>query len=152
GVKALLVANHRVEREVIGRILAVLFQTRYAKLAQPPLDLHHLEEIPELPWHPGAVVYLERSKPVLTGEFVSQLVNLIGIAGPVLGGLVFLWQSYRQRQRLRSEQGFEAYIAKVNALEQAALDCERSGDGPVDEAELARLWRDLGVLKAEALG
>jgi TRAP-type uncharacterized transport system substrate-binding protein len=152
GVKALLVANHRVAPTIVGRVIEVLFQTRYAKLVQPPLDLHRLEEIPEIPWHPGAVEYLERSKPALTGEFVSQLVNLFGIAGPICGGVLFLWQSYRQRSRLRSEQRFETYIAKVSALEQAALECEQNGDGRRDPAELERLWRALGAVKAEALG
>jgi TRAP-type uncharacterized transport system substrate-binding protein len=152
GVKALLITNHRVAPAVISRVIEVLFQTRYAKLVQPPLDLHRLEEIPEIPWHPGAVEYLERSKPALTGEFVSQLVNLFGIAGPVCGGVLFLWQSFRQRSRLQSEQRFETYIAKVSALEQAALECEQNGDGRCDPAELERLWRELGALKAEALG
>jgi TRAP-type uncharacterized transport system substrate-binding protein len=151
GVKALLIANRRVDPEVVGRILHVLFQTRYAKLSQPVLDLHRLEEIPELPWHPGSDAYLERSKPVLTGESVSELVNLLGIAGPVCGGVLFLWQSYRQRRRFRSEQGFEAYIARVSALEQAALQWGQDGHGVLDEAELARLWRELATLKAEAL-
>jgi TRAP-type uncharacterized transport system substrate-binding protein len=152
GVKALLIANRRIAPAIVGRVIEVLFQTRYAKLVQPPLDVHRLEEIPEIPWHPGAVDYLERSKPALTGELVSQLVNLFGIAGPVCGGILFLWQLFRQRSRLRREQRFETYIAKVSALEQAALECARNGDGACDTAELERLWRALGALKAEALG
>jgi len=108
GMRALLIANHRVEPEVVVRILNVLFQTRYAKIVQPPLDLHRLEEIPEIPWHAGSVAYLERSKPVLTGEFVSELVNLCSIAGPILGGVLFLWQYVRRRSRFRSEKSFEA--------------------------------------------
>jgi TRAP-type uncharacterized transport system substrate-binding protein len=151
GVKALLVTNRRVAPAVISRVIEVLFQTRYAKLVHPPLDIHRLEEIPEIPWHPGAVDYLERSKPALTGELISELVNLVGIAGPVCGGVLFLWQSFRQRSRLRSEQRFETYIGKVSALEQAALACERDINGRCDPAELERLWCALGVLKAEAL-
>jgi TRAP-type uncharacterized transport system substrate-binding protein len=151
GVKALLVANRRVEPDVIGRVLDVLLQTRYAKIIQPPLDLHRLEEVPEIPWHRGSEEYLERSKPVLTGEFVSELGNLVGVAGPVFGGLLFLWQSFRQRSRFQSEQGFEAYIAKVSALEQTALASQRKVDGRCDPTELARLWCELGTLKAEAL-
>jgi TRAP-type uncharacterized transport system substrate-binding protein len=151
GVNALLVANRRVEPAAISRLIEVLFRTRYAKLVHPPLDLHRLEEIPEIPWHAGAVDYLERSKPALTGEFVSQLVNLFGIAGPVCGGVLFLWQSYRHRARLRSEERFETYIGKVSALEQEAIACVRTGDGQCDLAELKRLWYALGALKAEAL-
>jgi TRAP-type uncharacterized transport system substrate-binding protein len=151
GTKALLVANHRLEPDVVVRILAVLFQTRYAKIVQPPLDVHRLEEIPEIPWHPGSVAYLERSKPVLTGEFVSELVNLCSIAGPILGGVLFLWQYIRRRSRFRSEKSFEAYIGKVSALEQAALDRVRTHEGRLDPAELARLAYALGQLKTEAV-
>jgi TRAP-type uncharacterized transport system substrate-binding protein len=151
GVKALLVANRHVEPAAVSRMIEVLFRTRYAKLVHPPLDLHRLEEIPEIPWHPGAVEYLERSKPAVTGELVSELVNLFGIAGPVCGGVLFLWQSFRQRSRLRSEQRFETYIGKVSALEQEAVACARNSNGPCDQAELKRLWYALGTLKAEAL-
>ena len=68
GTRALLIANRRVGRDTVCRILTVLFQTRYAKIVQPPLDLHRLEEIPEIPWLPGSVAFLELSKPVLTGR------------------------------------------------------------------------------------
>ena len=152
GMKALLIANHRVASDAIGRILKVLFQTRYAKIVQPPLDLHRLEEIPEVPWHSGSIEYLERSKPVLTGEFVSELVNLCSIAGPIVGGALFLWQYVVRRSRSRSEQSFEAYIAKVSALERQALDRERTLVGTIDPAERARLSYALGQLKAEAVG
>ena len=150
GVRALLIANRRVEADVVARLLEVLFQTRFAKIVQPPLDIHRLEEIPEVPWHPGSVAYLERSKPVLTGEFVSELVNLCSIAGPIIGGMFVLWQYIRRRSRFRSEQSFEAYITKVSALEHAAL--ERENDAPLDQVELERLWLELGQLKAEAVG
>jgi TRAP-type uncharacterized transport system substrate-binding protein len=152
GMKALLIANHKVEPEAVYRVLEVLFQTRYAKIVQPTLDYHRLEEIPEVPWHSGSVTYLERSKPVLTGEFVSELVNLVSIAGPLGGGVLFLWQWMRQRGRLRSEASFEAYIAKVSALEQRALELEQMPAASLDHAELGRLWRALGELKVEALG
>jgi TRAP-type uncharacterized transport system substrate-binding protein len=150
GTKALMIANRHVESEAVCRVLEFLFGTRYAKISQPPLDVHRLEEVPGIPWHAGAVAYLERSKPIFTGEFVTQLINLLSIAGPVCGGALFLWQWFRQRSRLRSEQSFEAYLDKVSVLEQAAL--RREHDSPLDTAEAARLWDELGRLKAEAVG
>jgi TRAP-type uncharacterized transport system substrate-binding protein len=152
GMKALLIANHRVERAVVSRVLAAIFQTRFAKIIQPPLDVHRLEEVPEIPWHPGSVEYLDLSKPVLTNEFLSKLVDLFSIAGPILGGVLFLWQYARRRTRFRNERSFEAYIAKVNAVEEAALEHARNDHGPLDEAELERLWSALSQLKTQALG
>jgi TRAP-type uncharacterized transport system substrate-binding protein len=151
GVTALLIANRRVDPEVVGRVLEALYQTRYAKIVHPPLDLHRLEEIPEVPWHPGASAHLARSKPILTGEFFSKLVDVTSIAGPICGGLLFLWQSLRQRSRLHREQSFEVYIARVSELERAALELERTQSAPLDPATLDRLWHELGQLKDEAL-
>src|SRR5262249_30054843 len=69
GMTALLIANRDVDPDVVGRILDALYSTRYAKIVHPRLDIRRLEEIPEVPWHPGASAYLARSKPILTGEF-----------------------------------------------------------------------------------
>jgi TRAP-type uncharacterized transport system substrate-binding protein len=149
GMNALMIANRHVAPDVVGRILHALFETRYAKLVQPRLDIRRLEEIPEVPWHAGASAYLARSKPVFTGEFLSQVVNVTSIAGPVLGGLVFLRQWLRQRSHSRREQSFEAYIARVSQLERSALELERSGT--LEQADLLRLRRELGKLKDEAL-
>ena len=152
GMKALLIANHRVEPDVVGRILNVLFQTRYAKIVQPPLDIHRLEEIPEIPWHPGSVAYLERSKPVLTGEFVSELVNLCSIAGPIWAGCSSSGSTSAGARGSGASRASRPTSPRSAPSNRQALDRERTRAGPIDPAELARLWYALGQLKAEAVG
>ena len=53
--------------------LDTVYNTRFAKLANPPLDARLLEQIPELPWHPGSVEYRERSKPIFVMSYMSLL-------------------------------------------------------------------------------
>jgi TRAP-type uncharacterized transport system substrate-binding protein len=149
GMTALLIANRRVDPDVVGRLLDTLFQSRYARLSQPRLDFRRLEEIPEMPWHPGAIAYLRRSKPILTGEALSALVNVFSIAGPIAAGFLFVLQWFRQRSRFGRERSFEAYIAKVSELERRVL--EPDDDAPLDHAAIDRLGRELGRLKSEAL-
>jgi hypothetical protein len=149
GMSALMIANKRIEPGVVGRVLDALFETPYAKTVQPRLDVRRLEDVPELPWHPGAAEYLARSKPIMTGEFLNKAVDVTTIAGPILGGLLCFWQWVRQRSRAHRERSFEGYIARVSALERAALELEQTDR--LDAAALADLRRSLAQLKDEAL-
>ena len=150
GMSTLLVANRHVPSDAVERVLDALFRSRYAKIVQPPLGLQRLEETPELPWHDGSVAYLKRSAPVLTGELLSKLVNIVSIAGPLSAGIVFVRQWLRQRTRYRNERSFEAYIQKVCELEREATELD--GEVSYRSAEVDRLRIELARLKSEALG
>lgn len=149
GMTMLLIANKDVEPQVVERLLDILFRTRYARLIRPPLDVKRLEEVPEIPWHSGAIAYREHGQPILTGQLISGLGQWFSVLGPLIGGLLFVWQWFRQRFRFASERSFETYIAKVSRLERTAMDMWDAG--PVALSELERLERDLGRLKVEAL-
>ncbi len=149
GMTALLIANENVKSDVVDRLLEVLFHTRYARLIRPPLDMHRLEEPPELPWHSGSLAYLARSRPLLTGDILNTLAQWATVGAPLLGGLVFVRQWVKQRFRFASERSFESYIAKVSRLERMAI--EMSDSGSVSLKEIEHLERDLGHLKVEAL-
>ncbi len=149
GMTMLLIANKNVDPIIVERVLEVLFHTRYARLIRPPLDVRRLEEPPEIPWHAGAIAYLEHGKPILTGQLLSVLGQWVTVLGPLVGGLLFVRQWFKQRFRFASEKSFETYIAKVSRLERTAMDLWDSG--PVQISELERLERELGRLKVEAL-
>jgi hypothetical protein len=63
--------------------------------------------------------------------------------------LLCFWQWVRQRSRAHRERSFEGYIARVSALERAALALEQTDR--LDPAALADLQRSLAQLKDEAL-
>ncbi len=149
GMRLLIVSHKDQASDVVERLLDTVFTTRIAKLVQPQLDTLRMEMAPELVWHPGALSYLGRNQPLLTGELVSELANAFTIAAPTLASLVFLRQWIRQRRRLRSKQSFEWYIFKVTGVERQALELEAANDCDVEQ--LVNLQRELGRLKTEAL-
>lgn len=146
----LLIANRRVGDETVERALDALFHSRFAKIVHPALDTNRLREIPEMPWHNGSLRYLARSQPILNGESLNVLVDVVTIAGPLCAGVLFLRHWLQQRTRFRSEQSFEAYMAKVSELERLAAGFEGPAASRAEEVE--RLSRELARLKAEALG
>ena len=149
GMTMLLIANREVDPQTVERMLQVLFRTRYARLIRPPLDARRLEEVPEIPWHPGSIAYREHGQPILTGQLLSVLGQWVTVLGPLFGGILFARQWFKQRFRFASERSFETYIAKVSRLERSAMDMWDAG--PVELGELERLERELGRLKVEAL-
>ena len=149
GMRLLIIAHKDQRSDVVERLLDAVFTTRIAKLVQPQLDTFRMEMAPELSWHPGALSYLRRNQPLLTGEFISQLANAFTIAAPTIASLLFLRQWVRQRSRLRSEQSFEWYIFKVTEIEREVLELEATDDCDVDQ--LISHQRALGRLKTEAL-
>lgn len=149
GTRLLLVANKNVDPAVTERLLEIIFSSQIAQTAKPHLDDTLLQLPPELPLHRGTQLYLQRNKPLITGDVLDFLEKTITIAGPVLGGLFFLWQWFRQRYRRLRDAGFEHYIFKVTEIERRALQLEMTV--APDLRKLLQLQQELGRLKTEAL-
>jgi TRAP-type uncharacterized transport system substrate-binding protein len=149
GTRMLMVARSDVDASAVVRILETIFSPEFASMARPPLDAGLLAPPPELPWHPGTLDFVERSKPLIAGDAIDSLEKALSIAGALLGGLFFLWQWWRQWHRRKQERGFEAYMLKVTAVERQALQLEVGA--MLDLKELLRLQMELSQLKGEAL-
>jgi TRAP-type uncharacterized transport system substrate-binding protein len=149
GTRVLLLTHPRTSPEAVQRVLDAIFRTRFAKLVDPPLSPSILAQLPEAPWHRGTIQYLERDRPLVTGELMGTLANVATVGGPLCGSVFFFWQWLRQRSRNRRERSFEAYILKIAVLERRAVEVEHGSPAGLDE--LARLHRELGRLKVEAL-
>jgi hypothetical protein len=118
-------------------------------VARPPLDDTLLQLAPELPLHEGTVNYLRRNKPLITGDVIDFLEKVVTIGAALGGGILFLWQWLRQRNRWRRDKGFEHYIVKVTEIERRALELEMGAE--LELRELLRLQQELSRLKSEAL-
>jgi TRAP-type uncharacterized transport system substrate-binding protein len=149
GTRLLMVTNQATAPEVVSRMVDCVFNTHFAKVNHPPLDSKLLQELPEAPWHPGTLAYLDRDKPMVTGDFVSEIANAIQIGAPLLGSLFCLWTWLRQRSRFKREQSFESYIYKVTDIESRAMEIEL--ETRLDLQSLISLQRDLERLKTDAL-
>jgi TRAP-type uncharacterized transport system substrate-binding protein len=150
GTRLLLVANKGVDPKAIGRLLDVIYGTRFAQIALPPLDARLLSLQPEWDWHPGTIEYLKRNKPLIAADLVDLLEKALSIIGAVLTGLFVLGQWLWRRSRLRRERSFQAYILKVHDIEQRGMEFELAAS--LDLRKLLPLQEELGRLKGEALG
>jgi TRAP-type uncharacterized transport system substrate-binding protein len=149
GTRMLFIANKSVPSRAIARLIDIIFSGRFSYTAKPPLDSQLISLPPELPLHSGTLLYLERNKPLITGDVVNFLEKATTIGAPILGGSLFLWQWFRQRYRRRRDEGFEHYIFKVTEIERRVLQLEMSAT--LQLRELLQLQQDLGHLKSEAL-
>jgi TRAP transporter TAXI family solute receptor len=149
GTRLLLVSHDSVPKEVIERLLEVIFASRFSQLVYPPLSPELLSLQPELEPHAGTTAYLRRNQPLIAGDFVDLAEKWFSMVGVTAGGAVCLWQWLRRRARLRQDRGFEAYIVKVADIERRAAAQELSAE--LDLAALLELRRELVRLKQEAL-
>jgi TRAP transporter TAXI family solute receptor len=149
GTRLLLVARNDVKPRVISRLLEVLYGSPFAQAVRPPLDARFLEAAPELSWHDGTVLYIERNGPLLVGDLIDLFEKELSIIGALLSGLYFLGQWLRRRYRRRRDRGFAAYIVRVTEIERRAMALERSAT--LDLPALLLLQEQLSDLKGEAL-
>jgi TRAP-type uncharacterized transport system substrate-binding protein len=149
GTRLVLVAREGVPAEAVGRLLDVLFASRFAEVVSPPLRPELLNLPPELEPHPGTTAYQHRAQPLSTGDFIDLAEKWFSMAGVTAGGAVCLWQWLRRRARRRQDRGFESYILKVADVERRAADQELSAG--LDLPALLGLRRELARLKQEAL-
>jgi hypothetical protein len=149
GTRLLLVANDRVPPESIERMIEAVFSPRFAHTTHPPLDHSVLALPPSLDLHPGRVKYEERRLPFISNQKVGVLSNTLSVLGALTGGVVFLWQWWRQRERARQEELFGNYMLQVAGIERRAAEFELSATLQLDP--LIDLQRELLRLKSDAL-
>jgi TRAP-type uncharacterized transport system substrate-binding protein len=149
GTRLLVVAHKGVAPKTIGRLLEVIYGTRFALISLPPLDAKMLDLQPEWEWHEGTIDYVERNKPLIAADVVDLLEKELSICGVVVTGVLFLGQWLWRRSRRRRERSFEAYILKVHAIEQRGMELELAAS--LDLRRLLPLQEELGRLKGDAL-
>jgi hypothetical protein len=130
-------------------VLEVVYRSRFAHLAHPPLEERALTFPPRLPRHAGTTAYLRRAEPFLTASNVDALNNTLGVIGALLGGTLFFWQGLRQLRASRRERLFGDHMLRVAGLERRIVELELSAELALEP--LMELQRELLRLKSEAL-
>ena len=149
GARLFLVANERVSAATVETVLEVMFESRFARIPQPPLSRALLDLPPRHPLHAGTIAFIARDRPWISGSDADWLANGLSILGALVGGGLFLWQSFRQRVSARRDELFGRYQLQIAALEGRVVELELSADLGLDA--LITLQRDLLQLKSEAL-
>lgn len=149
GARLLLVANERVSAATVETVLEAVFESRFARIPRPPLSKALLELPPRHPPHEGAIAFVGRSRPWMSGSDVGKLANAFSVLGALVGGGLFLWQSVRQRVSARRDELFGKYQLQIAALEGQVVELELASDLALDP--LITLQREILRLKSEAL-
>jgi TRAP-type uncharacterized transport system substrate-binding protein len=149
GTRLLLVAHRDVNVEAVRRLVDAVYSTEFASASRPPLDVKLLDLPPELPWHEGTRIYLERNTPVVSGVLMDSAHKGFAILAAAASGLFVLWQWLKQRNRFLRDRGFNKYISEVTRIEEKAAHLEHRSAG--SRQELLALRDELARLKTEAL-
>jgi TRAP-type uncharacterized transport system substrate-binding protein len=149
GARLLLVANAGVSASTVEAVLDAVYESRFARIPQPPLSRALLELPPRHPLHEGALAFVARDRPLISGSDADRLANAFSILGALVGGGLFLWQSFRSRVSARRDELFGHYQLQIAALEGRIVELELAADLALDP--LITLQREILRLKSEAL-
>jgi hypothetical protein len=143
------VANQNVSQPTVEKVLDAIFDSRFARIPQPPLERALLELPPRHPLHDGTIAFLGRNRPWISGGQVDRLANTLSVLGALVGGGLFLWQSWRQRVSARRDELFGKYQLQIAGMEGRVVELELAADLALEP--LITLQRDLLELKRQAL-
>lgn len=149
GAPTLLLAHEAVPSPAIERLLEIVYASPLARIVHPPLDRRSLAARPALRRHEGTSDFLAHDQPLLSAGDVDELNNTLGVAGALIGGMLFLWQALRSARMARRDQLFAGHMLRVAALEQRLVELELDSEPDLDA--LIALQRALLELKREAL-
>jgi TRAP-type uncharacterized transport system substrate-binding protein len=149
GATLLLLAHEDVPAHAVEDLLAIVYNSQFARIAHPPLLRSTLAARPALRRHPGTAAFLARDEPFLSARDVDKLNNTLGVAGALLGGFLFLWQGLRQMRAARRDRVFAGHMLRVAGIEQRLVAHELASE--LDLEKLITLQRELLELKQETL-
>lgn len=105
GVRAILIANERVNPDVVQEITRTLFEFRSEVVSRyPRAALMRLPDAGQnlgLPLHAGAKAYYDRERPVFLVEYADSIALFLSIVGICASGLwqLHIWLEGRQKNR-----------------------------------------------------
>ena len=149
GAPLLLVARDAVSPKTVEAVLDAVFDSRFARLHQPPLDRSVLSLPSRIELHPGAIAYRQRDDPLITASDVDTLSSALSVLGALVGSALFLWQWLRQRTQARREHLFENHLTHVAEVEHRVVELELSASMALEP--LITLQRDLLRIKSVVL-
>ena len=129
-------------------MLEAVFDSRFARMHQPPLERSALTLPARIPLHPGTLAFRLRDQPLLTPDDVDTLSNSLSVIGALIGTGLFLWQAWRQWRQSRRDAVFGSYLV-VSPVWSATLPSWSSP--PISIWNADRAQRELLQLKSEAL-
>ncbi len=126
GARLVLLAHRDLSPELVEEVVETVFESRFARVPDPPLHRSLFEDRPRARFHEGARKYLARERPIVSASDVGRLANTLSVLGTLLGGGIFVRQAWRQRARAARDTAFGGYQLEIAALERRIAELEIS--------------------------
>jgi TRAP-type uncharacterized transport system substrate-binding protein len=149
GTRLLLVAHKDVPPSAMFELVAATYAAEFGQVVHPPLDARLMELPPEFPWHAGALLYLQRNAPLLSGAAMDSAHKGFAIFAAAASGLFVLWQWIKLHGSATRHRGFRDYVTQITRIEERTREAERKR--PLTLPELIAIRDRLHQLKTEAL-
>lgn len=149
GTRLLLVAHKDMPARAAYQLIEATYAAEFGRVVHPPLDAKLMDLPPEFPWHPGAQLFLERNRPVVSGAVMDATHKGMAILAAAVSGLFVLWQWSKQHGQFLRDKGLNDYIRGVARIEEQAAGTDATQ--PTALPQLVALRQELGHLKSEVL-
>jgi TRAP-type uncharacterized transport system substrate-binding protein len=112
GMRSLLVARDDLPSHVVEKLMQTIFETDFARRIKP---LSPREIVTTYEFHAGAVAYVDRDKPLISGRFFESISKAFSIFGAFSAGGLSIYGYLRER-RIRRPGEYLEEIRIVDAL------------------------------------
>jgi hypothetical protein len=149
GAPLMLLGHDSVSADAVQEVLKAVFETRFARIMQPMILPSVLDLPPRIKLHEGTVNYRERDQPLIGKDDIDELSSTLSAGGALIGGLLFIWQVYRQHRQSAREELFGNYMKRLADIEQKIIEIELANALLVEDLIIQQ--KLLLTLKSEAL-
>ncbi len=149
GAPLMLLSRDSVSPETVQTVLKSVFESRFARIMEPIISPNLLDLPPRVKLHEGTINYRNRDRPLIGKDDIDELSSTLSAVGALVGGLLFLWQIYRQHRQSSREQLLGEFMKRIAEIEHNINEIELSDEFLADK--LVEQQKRLLSLKAEAL-
>jgi TRAP-type uncharacterized transport system substrate-binding protein len=124
GLRLLLVANKNVPSTDVYRLLRVLDGDATKKFR---IELEVAEQFEEFPIHPGAKAFANGRKPIVLGEIVEPIGNVLSVGGAAGAGLLAIWGFVRGLRAVHPD----VHLRQIDRIERLLRGDEQDESAPL---------------------
>ncbi len=145
GLRLMLIANKNVSPIAVLRLLRALDNGIVEKYR---IELNVANQFEEFPIHPGAVAFAKGRKPLILGELLEPVQNVLSVVGAGGAGLLAVWGFLRGLRAVHPD----VHLRQINRIERLLRGDEQDSSAPaLPSAFIDYLEQRLATVKQAAI-